>query len=1165
MKLERILAITLTAMMIITALPVTIIAQAASATPAASTVKLSTPSVTLTPNLDDGGLNFSITDPNTAGVASYTLQLYTAGGTLVRTYDNLLTTEGTFELSSTISIGTLYIARVKAKAKSSAVGGKTYADSDYSSFSDEAVATGVATSLLIYTQPTKLAYMIGSELDLSGLKVKLYYEDETGREYNSVIPLSLFDTYGITTSPAHGATITPSLIGTKVTVYAGDISAQTSAIVLASTSLETPSISLATNTTSGGLSYTITDKNSPSAVSKYVIYIYSTSNTQSPVYTYETKSKTGVINTSAEIVGGQSYVARVKAVASAANEADSELSALSNSAVAASSIKSIRIVEPFDTDYSVGSRLNLYDLCVIVTYLDNTAVQVWYEGFYKYGITVSLENGIILTSDYNGRDVIISCGSISTSFELDVSNNGTAGLIVKGITVKNKPDTTVYEVGDYIDYTGLVVELSFFGDYSPITHSPITYSPITVAYPDFDKYGITLSLSTSTKLTDEHKSVTVKCTDPNSKTTKFDIKVVKSEDVITKIEIADLPKKLYYDIGDKLDLSGLVVNLTYRDGRKITGVSYVNLSTYDVKVTPAHNEVLAAGTKKVTLSFGKKASASFTIYVGDLYVTNIKVKAKPTKTVYTEGETLNLSGLVVTLTYINGTTLDVPFADFSKHDIKWDKDRVLTPSDTVAYVWVGTFIEGSSDNVYTTIPITVKPKEVTSIAIVTQPKLSYYSGDTLDLSKLTIKIKYADRSSITVSYKDFKSYGIKTSLEDGIVLSKSTHNGQTIAITYRNITVNTNKLSVVNREVKSIAIISSINIEYYIGDNLDLSGLIVKLTYDNGNTVTVPFSKFDEYDIKTSMPNGKTLTTNDNYKTITISCGSAKQYTEPLIVKYRTLVGLKIGAASTHRTVYRAGERFDSDKLVLTASYSDGSTKRLSGADIVVSPIAALNESNKYVTAYFTDPTGITMSVKIDIYVYAPKIYDVIIGWNNPFTDVKQSDWYYQYAAYMNCIGVMNGTSTTKFSPSESLTRGMFVTMLYRIAGSPSVTYKGIFKDVSKNDYYANAIEWAYSVGITTGTSATQFSPGMTLTREQMITFLYRFAKYYGYNVSDGTPLTKFPDAGKISAYALDAFKWAYSKGLINERDNGYLEPTNIATRAEAAKGLTIFHINYAK
>jgi hypothetical protein len=77
MKLERILAITLTAMMIITALPVTIIAQAASATPAASTVKLSTPSVTLTPNLDDGGLNFSITDPNTAGVASYTLQLYT--------------------------------------------------------------------------------------------------------------------------------------------------------------------------------------------------------------------------------------------------------------------------------------------------------------------------------------------------------------------------------------------------------------------------------------------------------------------------------------------------------------------------------------------------------------------------------------------------------------------------------------------------------------------------------------------------------------------------------------------------------------------------------------------------------------------------------------------------------------------------------------------------------------------------------------------------------------------------------------------------------------------------------------------------------------------------------------------------------------------------------
>ena len=120
MKLKRILAIALTAMMLITAFPVTIIAQAAGtvadsvgATPAATTVKLSTPSVTLKPNLVDGGLTFIINDPNTAGVASYTLQLYTAGGSLVKTYDNLLTTEGTFELSSTISIGTLYIARVK--------------------------------------------------------------------------------------------------------------------------------------------------------------------------------------------------------------------------------------------------------------------------------------------------------------------------------------------------------------------------------------------------------------------------------------------------------------------------------------------------------------------------------------------------------------------------------------------------------------------------------------------------------------------------------------------------------------------------------------------------------------------------------------------------------------------------------------------------------------------------------------------------------------------------------------------------------------------------------------------------------------------------------------------------------------------------------------------
>lgn len=169
------------------------------------------------------------------------------------------------------------------------------------------------------------------------------------------------------------------------------------------------------------------------------------------------------------------------------------------------------------------------------------------------------------------------------------------------------------------------------------------------------------------------------------------------------------------------------------------------------------------------------------------------------------------------------------------------------------------------------------------------------------------------------------------------------------------------------------------------------------------------------------------------------------------------------------------------------------------------------------------------------------------------YNDVKAGDWYANAVNYVTLTGLMNGTGDG-FSPNLAINRGMMVTVLYRMAGSPEVTAENPFTDVPADTWYTDAVIWASENDITAGTSETTFSPTNSLTREQLATFFYRFADFENPDPIEITgDLTGFTDAGQVASYATDAMKWAIGEGLISGTTETTLSPKATATRAQVA------------
>lgn len=268
--------------------------------------------------------------------------------------------------------------------------------------------------------------------------------------------------------------------------------------------------------------------------------------------------------------------------------------------------------------------------------------------------------------------------------------------------------------------------------------------------------------------------------------------------------------------------------------------------------------------------------------------------------------------------------------------------------------------------------------------------------------------------------------------------------------------------------------------------------------------------------------------------------GSGSAVTRPITIQLSS--GGKVTAS--------AAQAAQGKVITLTAAPNSGYTlKSLRVTDATGKAVALTNlGSGKY--TFVMPASAVTVAASFAAEPVAPA---------SPFLDVAPGTWYYDAVQYAYERGLMSGTGEGQFSPDLTTSRGMIVTILYRLAGSPAVSGSSSFSDVSQGDWYAQGVAWASAHGVVSGYPDGTFRPNDTITREQMAAILCQYARFQGKLDSGRADLSIFADAGSVSPWAQDALSWAVAKGLIGGISADTLAPGGSTTRAQAAVILTAF------
>lgn len=310
--------------------------------------------------------------------------------------------------------------------------------------------------------------------------------------------------------------------------------------------------------------------------------------------------------------------------------------------------------------------------------------------------------------------------------------------------------------------------------------------------------------------------------------------------------------------------------------------------------------------------------------------------------------------------------------------------------------------------------------------------------------------------------------------------------------------------------------------------------------------------------VKNSLTDEIKVTVNGESKTIKPSEDATFTYTKPS--------SGSSGGSSSGKTTY---------KVTTSAVNNGGVNASPSNAEKGATIILTLSPDKGYKLDKLTvtDGSGKTVSTvkKSDtVYTFTMPASAVKVGVSyvkatetpseTKFNDVSANDWFASAVDYVTGKGMMNGTADNTFSPKANTTRGMVVTVLYRLENQPSTSVAS-FTDVASGAYYANAVAWANANGIVSGYGSGKFGPNDKVTREQLAAILYRYAQYKKYDVSVGedTNILSYDDAQSISSYAIPAIQWACGAGVVTGKSGSKLDPKGNATRAEVAAMLMRF------
>ena len=467
----------------------------------------------------------------------------------------------------------------------------------------------------------------------------------------------------------------------------------------------------------------------------------------------------------------------------------------------------------------------------------------------------------------------------------------------------------------------------------------------------------------------------------------------------------------------------------------------------------------------------------------------------------------------------------------------------------------------------TYLDVTVTAYDATSntVSMDIVPKYNLIAVAKTGTDEKTVTLKSAQdakvgSTEVKVTLPDaFKGKKVYINHNNGANLYVATANATTGEITFT-----TNGFSPFTFALSNPNVVAEVNGNAYTSFqdavNAVANGGTIEIVGGNKNYTATISGSSKTFTVKNTLDSDITVKVNNDSKTVGKNNGTQSfTYTKPSS-------GGSSGGSSSGKTTYKV-----TTSAVNNGGVNASPSNAEKGATITIT--LSPDKGYKLDKLTVTDGSGKTVSTvkKGDtVYTFTMPASAVKVGVSyvkatetpseTKFNDVSANDWFASAVDYVTGKGMMNGTADNTFSPKANTTRGMIVTVLYRLENQPS-TSAASFTDVDSGAYYANAVAWANANGIVSGYGSGKLGPNDKVTREQLAAILYRYAQYKKYDVSVGedTNILSYNDAQSISTYAIPAIQWACGAGVVTGKSGSKLDSKGNATRAEVAAMLMRF------
>ena len=711
-------------------------------------------------------------------------------------------------------------------------------------------------------------------------------------------------------------------------------------------------------------------------------------------------------------------------------------------------------LEVKDTLDVTGGKLKLY-------YNNDETAEIDMETTMIKGFDNTAIGPQALTVEYGGK---------TDSFEIEIIEKELIGIEVTKLPTKQ----SYLEEKETLNLTGGKLTLSYNND----TTQEIDLSKATVTGFNNKKVGAQL-------LTVYYQGFT----------TTFTVNITQKS--VSSIVVSTLPDTLVYlEEKDALDVTGGKITVFYNNStEEIIDLESSMVSGFNSK---------SVGNQILTVTYeGKKAVYEIEVIAKKLE--SISVTSLPAKTTYREKkDQLNVTGGRITLQYNNETseTIDMTAGMVSG----FDNSKIGTQTLTVTY-------QGKT----ACFDVEIIAKTLVSISVHTKPnKVVYLEGEPLDISGGLITLYYDNDTTDVIDMSSNMVSGFE----------ERTVGDQTLIVTYLGKST-TITVIVKSRSVISISISNMPEkTEYFENEPLDLSGGKLNVVYNNGDIATIDIAPDMISGYNSSNVGEQQLTVIFGGKIVTYQVTVSHNYSSNIVSPTCTEQGY------TQYTCSICGHHYSKD-IVAEKGHTAGAWKTvkepttsktglkeqrctvcntLLDSEVIAKKKPGVNFTDVKKSDYYYDAVawaveeGVTTGTSKT--TFGPnepctRAQAVTFLWraagcpapktsNNPFKDVKKSDYFYKAVLWAAENNITSGTTKTTFSPDEICTRGQIVTFLWRAQGGKKVSASNPFKDIKTSDYYYDAVLWAVKNNVTTGTSKTKFSPTENCTRGQIVTFLYR-------------------------------------------------------------------------